>query len=204
MLLLRQPFRTGRVTVKARRTGGSEGFLLFFGAEGPERFLFCNYGAAGNQFSAIQGTPADGIATKGGGERRGAIENGRWYELTLIVTENSAEMLLDGQRVSRIEAESLPTFFATAGYRRQDGEVVVKATNYGAVALRTTIRLANAKAVGPRGRHVVIAGPRPDAENSLDQPDLIRPVDAPLLECAPTMEVTLPPHSVHVLRIPAR
>lgn len=203
-LFWQQPLRTGRVTVKARRTGGSEGFLLFFGADGPERFLFCNYGAAGNQFSAIQGAAAEGIATKVGGERRGPIENGRWYELTLIVTETSAEMLLDGQRVSRIEAEALPEFFATAGYLREEGEVVVKATNYGKAPLSTTIRLANAKAVGPRGRHILIAGSGPDAENSLDRPDRIRPVETPLLDCGPSLVVTLPPHSVQVLRIPAR
>ena len=117
-LFLKQPLQTGRITVKARRVGGGEGFLMFFHAAGPERFMFCNYGAAGNQFSAIQGTPADGIATTGGGDLQGPIDDKRWYDISLIVTKNSAEMLLEGKRVSRVEANALPAFFATAGYRR--------------------------------------------------------------------------------------
>ena len=51
MLLLKAPeLKTGRVTLKARRVGGNEGFLMFFNASGTDRFLFCNYGAAGKQF----------------------------------------------------------------------------------------------------------------------------------------------------------
>jgi len=79
------------------------------------------------QFSAIQGTPADGIAISGGGDLQGPIEDNRWYDISLIVTKNSAEMLLDGKRVSRVEANALPAFFATAGYRKADGTVVGRA-----------------------------------------------------------------------------
>ena len=50
LLLKALKLETGRVTLKARRVGGSEGFLMFFNASGPDRFLFCNYGAAGNTF----------------------------------------------------------------------------------------------------------------------------------------------------------
>ena len=142
MLFLKEKLQTGRITVKARRTGGNEGFLMFFHASGPERYMFCNYGAAGNHFSAIQGTPAEGLATKGGGDIQGPIEKDRWYDISLVLTKNSAEMSLDGKRVSRIEAESLPTFFATAGYHRDQKMAVVRATNYRDVPVPVTIELA--------------------------------------------------------------
>ena len=61
----RAELQTGRVTLKARRVGGNEGFLMFFNASGPDRFMFCNYGAAGNQFSAIQGTSRRGLRHQG-------------------------------------------------------------------------------------------------------------------------------------------
>ena len=76
MLLLKAPdLAAGRATVKARRVGGTEGFLVFFNATSIQRFLFCNYGAAGNKFHAIQdrGTP-DGCAFKGGMTTQGGIE----------------------------------------------------------------------------------------------------------------------------------
>ncbi len=176
---------------------------MFFHADGPERFMFCNYGAAGNQFSAIQGTPADGIAISGGGDLQGPIEDNRWYDISLVVTKNSAEMLLDGKRVSRVEANALPDFFATSGYRRADGTVVVRATNYGAEPRPTTIRIAGAKQIGASGQHVVIRADQPTDENSLDKPDLITPQVLPLNDCSEDFSVTLPPHSVNVLLIPA-
>jgi alpha-L-arabinofuranosidase len=202
-LFLKQPLQTGRITVKARRVGGNEGFLMFFHADGPERFMFCNYGAAGNQFSAIQGTPADGIAISGGGDLQGPIEDNRWYDISLVVTKNSAEMFLDGKRVSRVEANALPDFFAASGYRRADGTVVVRATNYGAEPRNTTIRIAGAKQIAANGQHVIIRADQPTDENSLDKPDLIAPQVLPLTDCSDEFAVTLPPYSVNVLLVPA-
>lgn len=203
-LFLKQPLQTGKVTLKARRTSGNEGFLMFFHADGPDRFMFCNYGAAGNSFSALQGQPAEGIATKGGGDLQGAIENNRWYEIRLDLTKNSAEMYLDGKRVSRIEAEALANFFATAGVQEKSSHVVVRATNYHPTPIRTTIQLKGVQSVSPNGRHTVIHAGKPTDENSLDEPKRIVPQSHPLDNCAPSFEVTLPPFSVNVLEIPAK
>jgi len=66
MLLLDAPeFETWKVRLKAKRIDGDGGFILFFNTSGMGRFLFCNYGAAGNRFSAIQqrNTP-EGYALK--------------------------------------------------------------------------------------------------------------------------------------------
>jgi alpha-L-arabinofuranosidase len=203
-LFLKEQFKSGRVTVKARRVAGNEGFLMFFHADGPERYMFCNYGAAQNQFSAIQGTPSSQISTSGGGDLQGPIENGRWYDITLVLTKNSAEMLLDGKRVSLIEAKALPAFFATAGYQREKNAVVVKATNYGAQPMQAEIRLSGAGRIERDGQHIVIRADQPESENSLTQPNLITPSMLPLSNCAERFTVTLPPYSVNVLRIPAR
>jgi alpha-N-arabinofuranosidase len=203
-LFLKQPLKTGRITVKARRVGGTEGFLMLFNADGPERFMFCNYGAAGNKFSAIQGSPADGIATTGGGDLQGSIEDNRWYDISLVVTSKSAEMLLDGKRVSRMEANALPSFFATAGYRNVDGTVMVRATNYKAEPVSARIRLDGTSQVAATGQHLVIRANKPGDENSLDNPDLITPRVLPLTGCSNDFQVTLPPHSVNILRIPAK
>jgi alpha-L-arabinofuranosidase len=203
-LFLKEPLKTGRVTVKARRVGGTEGFLMFFHADGPDRYMFCNYGAAGNHFSAIQGTPSNAIATKGGGDLQGPIEKDRWYEISLVVTNNSAEMLLDGKRVSRIDADFLPAFFATAGYRQNDRTVVVKATNYHPTPLLATVRIDGAATVAPNGQQIVIRADKPEDENSLEMPDRIAPQMVPLTNCSKNFQITLPPNSVNVLRIPAK
>ncbi len=203
-LFLKEKVKSGRVTVKARRVGGSEGFLMFFHADGPERFMFCNYGAAQNHFSAIQGTPSNGIATRGGGDIQGPIDNERWYDISLILTNNSAEALLDGKRVSKLEADVMPAFFASSGYQKKDSTVVVKATNYNATPLVASIQLAGVTSVAASGQHIVIRADKPEAENTLDSPNRIVPQVLPLDHCAKSFQVTLPPFSVNVLRIQAK
>ena len=206
LLLLKTPeLTTGRVTLKARRVGGSEGFLLFFNASNVDRFLFCNYGAAGNAFSAIQdrGVP-EGCAFKGGRSTAGKIENDRWYDLTLIVGRDKAEMFLDGKLVSDARMEFLPSFFATAGYHRKDKAVVLKATNYHRQPLRAEIQLDGVETLGASGQHWVIRADNLTDENTLDLPRRIAPQELPLAGCAERFSVTLPPYSVNVLRIPAR
>jgi alpha-L-arabinofuranosidase len=204
MLLLKTPeLKTGRVTLKARRVGGSEGFLMFFNASHIDRFLFCNYGAAGNSFSAIQdrGVP-EGCAFKGGRSTPGKIENERWYDISLVVSRDNAEMFLNGKRVSDARMEYLPSFFATAGYDRKGKRVVLKATNYHRQPLRAEIQLDGAESVGATGQHIVIHADQPTDENTLNNPRRIVPREQPLPNCAQSFSVTLPPHSVNVLRIP--
>jgi len=203
-LFLKQNFTSGRVTVKARRVGGDEGFLMFFNAAGPDRYMFCNYGAAQNHFSAIQGNPSNGIATRGGGDLQGPIDNQRWYDLSLVLTNKTAEMLLDGKRVSKLEADALPSFFATAGYQQKDKLVVVKATNYNSTPLVADIQLDGVTTIAAAGQHIVIRADQPEVENTLDMPNRIVPQVLPLANCSKSFQVTLPPYSVNVLRIPAQ
>ena len=205
MLLLKTPeLKVGKVTLKARRVDGSEGFLMFFNASGIKRFLFCNYGAAGNKFSAIQhrGVPA-GCAFKGGMSTRGRMEDDRWYDISLVVAKNKAEMYLDGKKVADAKVEYLPSFFATGGYDRRNKAVVIKATNYHAAPVRTTIQLEGAGSVGATGKHIVIRSGSPRDRNTLDKPRRIAPHGQPLANCSKSFSVTLPPYSVNILRIPA-
>ena len=202
-LFLKNELKTGKVTVKARRVGGREGFLMFFNADGPERNLFCNFGAAGNVFSAIQGSTSPDIFVDGGGDLQGPIENERWYDVSLIVTKNKAEVYLGDKRVSDRGAQILPSFFATAGYHRQDKMVVLKATNYETKPMKAEIQLDGAKSVEPNGRHIVMSSGKPDDENTLENPRRIVPQDQPLSGCGQRFTVMLPPMSVNVLCIPA-
>ena len=203
MLLLKTPeLKMGKVTLKARRTGGSEGFLMFFDAEGIDRFLFCNYGAAGNSFHAIQprGNP-EGCSFRTVKSTRGAIENERWYDISLIVDRNKASMYLDGKEVSRASARHLTSLFTLAGYDRDDKSVVIKASNYYATPVQAEIQLKGAKRISKTGRHIVISSSDLQDQNTLDSPRRIVPQEKPLNDCGDNFTVTLPPYSVNVLRI---
>ncbi|MFO0892046.1 MAG: alpha-L-arabinofuranosidase C-terminal domain-containing protein [Isosphaeraceae bacterium] len=206
MLLLKSPpLTTGRVTLKARRVGGSEGFLIFFNAGGIDRFLFGNFGAAGNTFSAIQdrGAP-EGCAFEGGQSTPGKIEDGRWYEISLVVGRDHAGLFLDGRKVSDARVVPLPEFSASAGLDRTGRAVVVKATNYRREPLGTEIVLEGAGDVEATGRHLFLTADHPDDENTLEQPRRIVPRERPLEGCSRRFRVSLPASSVNVLRIPLK
>jgi alpha-L-arabinofuranosidase len=204
-LLLKTPeLKVNRVTVKARRVAGEEGFLMLFSVNGRERYLFCNYGADRNSFSAIQdhGVPK-GLDFHGDRGRRGPIENNRWYDLSLVLKPDSAEMYLDGERISTAHVSLLPSFFAAAGYDRKNKTVVVKATNYHPTPLVAQIQLDGAISVGKSGKLISISSDNLDGDNTLDNPRRIVPQESALTDCAPQFSVTLPPYSVNVIRVPA-
>jgi alpha-L-arabinofuranosidase len=205
MILLKSssPFKTGKITFKARRTGGSEGFLAFFNATGLDDFMFANFGAAGNAFSAIQNY---GNSTsrlwKDGKNTPGAIDDA-WHEVTLILGKNTAEALLDGKSIASGSMEAMPTFFTNAGYEVKSKSIILKATNYLDHPLQTEISIQGAQAIAAKGVHQFISSDQIYGENSLEKPTQITRQTLPLDHCAPRFTVTLPAHSVNVLRIPA-
>lgn len=205
MILLKSPLSTGKITVKARKTDGREGFLLFFNASSLDRFLFANCGANGNEFSAIQerGAPDD-CAFRGGRGTPGPIEKGRWYDVTLEIREGTAELTLDGKKISDARMERLPSVFATAGLSASGDTAIVKATNYSRQPQEAQITLSGAAQVGGKGRHFIFQADSLADDNSLENPRKLTPKERPLTVTGSSFSVTIPPYSVNVLRIPLK
>ena len=82
------------------------------------------------------------------------------------------------------------------------GELIVKVVNTADRPLETEIHLANARQVGT-GKAIVLAGD-PSAVNSLAQPANVAPKEEPLTNAAVSFGRTFPPHSVTLLRFPAK
>jgi alpha-L-arabinofuranosidase len=204
MILLKTPeLNTGRVTLKARRADGQEGFLMFFNTHGIDRYMFCNYGAAGNRHLAIQGRPDEGCSLLGGRATDRGIDKGDWYDIRLEVARDAARMYLDDELVSETRVERLNSLFSQAGYDRQNREVIIKVTNFHGQPVDATIELEGTRTVERIGRHLLIRSASPGDQNTLDAPRRIVPAEQVLEDCSRTFPVTLPPYSVNLLRIPA-
>ncbi|MFM7187679.1 MAG: hypothetical protein ACKO14_07660 [Armatimonadota bacterium] len=204
MLLLKRPLTTGKITVKTRRVDGREGFLLFFNAENRDRFLFGNYGANGNEFTAIQerGVP-DECAFRGGRSTPGPIDMDRWYDLTLVFTESRAELFLDGKRVSDARMEKMPSFFATAGQQDKAGNIIIKATNYSPEPRETELAIDGTQPQSGTGTHFVYQASALSDDNSLEKPTKLVPRETSFPISGNRIKVTLP-LSVNVLRVPTK
>ncbi|HZS03598.1 MAG TPA: alpha-L-arabinofuranosidase C-terminal domain-containing protein [Blastocatellia bacterium] len=93
--------------------------------------------------------------------------------------------------------------FASASADRA-GEVVLKVVNAEGSPREVRINLAGVTKVGQSGRAFVLAGADLKAENSLDELTRVAPVERQFAVPAGEFAFTLAPHSLSVLRIPAK
>ena len=80
-------------TLKARKTGGAEGFLIIFGQENESEKSWWNIGGWQNSKHAIQ-MSGDNIHIM-----NGSIETGRWYDIKVEVKGPGVKCYLDGKLV---------------------------------------------------------------------------------------------------------
>ncbi|HEU6448724.1 MAG TPA: family 43 glycosylhydrolase [Verrucomicrobiae bacterium] len=86
------------VSVRARKTGGAEGFLVGFGVRNEQNFYWLNLGGWSDTVSAVEkseGGERDPIGPK----VETKIATGRWYDIKIEVTGRRIQCFLDGQRI---------------------------------------------------------------------------------------------------------
>jgi alpha-L-arabinofuranosidase len=93
--------------------------------------------------------------------------------------------------------------YASASLDEKTGEIIVKAVNSGKPARAVKLSLAGAAAKGS-ARSVVLSSDDLKAENSLDRPKNVAPVESTVAVNGSAVELSLPAYSVTVLRIPTR
>src|SRR6185436_13769157 len=83
--------------VRARKTGGNEGFLLVFGYEGADNYYWWNVGGWGHTEHGLE------RRAMGQSERmvttRGKIENNRWYDLRVQLSPGCVRCYVDNKLV---------------------------------------------------------------------------------------------------------
>jgi alpha-L-arabinofuranosidase len=91
--------------------------------------------------------------------------------------------------------------FVSGSLDNRSGEVVLKVVNTAAAAREARIDLAGVRGVKPTGKALVLTSMDLKAENSLDQPTKVAPLEQPVAVPASRFEYTFQPQSLTVLRI---
>ena len=94
--------------------------------------------------------------------------------------------------------------YASASVDDRSGEVILKIVNTDAASREVRINLAGAAKIGSSGKAFILAGGDLKAENSLDEPGKIAPVEREIAVSSSEFAFTLASNSLSVLRIPAR
>ncbi|MBS1715844.1 MAG: alpha-L-arabinofuranosidase [Armatimonadetes bacterium] len=190
--------KTTAVTLKARKTGGAEGFLITVGRQGDKDYLWWNIGGWGNTQHAIEHS-VGGAKALVGRPVSGSVETGRWYDIKVEYGPERIRCWLDGRLVHDEKPVQTKVLFATAGRKDSDGTVIVKAVNGGSKALDTDVVFEGVGAVvSCEGE--VLTSRRPIDENTLERPNLVSPKKVKATVAGGRLSVTLPACSVTVLR----
>lgn len=185
-------------SLKARKLGGAEGFLILFGLGNDKQKCWWNLGGWGNSRHGVE--MGDEVV----GTTDGAIETGRWYDIRIELKGATARCYLDGKQVHEVTRSAVVprSLFAVASRDERAGEIIVKVVNSAAETTDTLIQLPGATSVGATATAIELAG-NPQDENSFEQPAKVAPRVFSVPGIGPEFRYTLPPHSVTVLRIKA-
>jgi alpha-L-arabinofuranosidase len=180
-------------TLKARKLGGDEGFLIPFLVQDEEAKAWWNIGGWGNTRHAIEmdGIIGDGVP--------GEIETGRWYDIRIELSSSNIKCYLDGKLIHDVNYPRTKSLYASASLAKGGHEAIVKVVNVAREPQDTTIKL-NAVNIRPHVTAIVLTSDRPQDENSLQQPTKVAPARRTLDCNGSELRHVFAPNSVTVLR----
>ena len=187
------------VKCRARKDDGREGFIIVFNYVDPQHYCWVNFGGWGNTqhgLEQINGSGKSQTATK-----RGRVEAGRWYDVTLTVSGDSVKAWLDKDLVfdTVLKHDTSTGVFSSATIDDQTGELIVKVVN--SQAEGTTARLNISNFAVKSAKLIQLRANTGYDENTLQQPTNISPTEHELSPECNAVDVELPAYSLNIIRI---
>jgi alpha-L-arabinofuranosidase len=183
------------LTLKARKLGGTEGFLVLFHINDDWTKNWWNIGGWGNIANGIE--QGDNIVTR----TPGSIETDRWYAIRVDLITNHIRCYLDGRLVHDLDYQPLKSLFASATHDSKTGDIILKVVNGNNSPMSTDIHLRGAKNFYGLAKAIVLASKSPLDENSLEEPAKVSPKTDTFSFQGDDLHRTFPANSVTVLRL---
>jgi alpha-L-arabinofuranosidase len=184
-------------TVKARKLGGAEGFLILFHVNNDDEKSWWNLGGWGNTQHGIE---KDEVVT----QVLGHIETDRWYDIRIEVKGSTIKCYLDDKLIHDVKHTTIPSLYASATRDSKTGELILKVVNGSAEKIETAIHLKGkaAATLAPTAKSIVLTSGSPTDENTLDTPTKVSPKTETIAIPASSFQHVFPGNSLTVLRIP--
>ena len=184
---------------RARKDEGAEGFIIIFNYVDEKNYCWVNFGGWTNSQHAIEQISNGGKLLAD--SKRGRIEAGRWYDVTLQVNGDSVKAWLDNELVfdTILKHDDTKGIFSSATIDDASGELIVKVANTSDAATTARLNLKNFKPAS--ARVVRLAANDGMEENTLDAPTVIHPVEQLLSPENGSVLLDIPPYSLNIVRI---
>lgn len=188
--------------LRARKTGGEEGFLIGFGAVDTANYYWWNVGGWKNTQHAIE-KRHNGASSIIGAAVPGAIETNRWYDIKIVVNGSRIQCFLDGKLIHNIVDQSPTENFVVSSVRDEtSGDLILKMINPAATPVQSQINLNGIKALQLTATKIVLSGD-PAGQNTFANPRNILP-QTEKMTLNKTFSYLAPPHSFTVMRLKTR
>lgn len=192
------------LSLRARKLGGSEGFLIGFRYRDADHYYWWNLGGWGNTRHAFE-KAVDGTRAEVGPARPGRIETGRWYRIRLEMDGSKVRCYLDNELVQELDDAGFvprPEIAWSAVRDRATGDVILKLVNGSDRPRPFRIQLSGLE--GPATATVVtLAHSDPMAVNDFENPDRVVPRTG-RMEVGPEFIFEAAPWSLNVVRFPLK
>jgi alpha-L-arabinofuranosidase len=183
-------------TLKARKLGGAEGFLILFNVADSREKAWWNLGGWGNTRHAIE------MADSTSDSVDGSIETGRWYDIRIETRGHSVKCFLDGRPIHDFTIPPTRWLFASATRDESARELILKVVNAAPEPREVELSLAGISSLKGPARLTVLTSEQGTDENSLDEPTKVAPRTTSLPLSGPTFRHRFPGNSLTVLRVP--
>ncbi len=184
---------------RSRKEEGAEGFIIIFNYVDENNYCWVNFGGWGNTQHAIEQISTGGKLLTA--SKRGKVESGRWYDVTLQVDGDNVKAWLDGELIfdTLLKRDKTKGIYSSATVDDRSGELIVKVVNTGDVATTALLRLRN---FTPTSACVTRLGANDGMEeNTLSSPTAIHPVEETLSPDSGGILVDIPPYSLNIVRM---
>jgi alpha-L-arabinofuranosidase len=183
------------LSLKARKLGGREGFLIVFQSAKENSVGRWNIGGWNNEQHRVEGPGfiSDFV--------RGRIETGRWYDIRVELKGPSVKCFLDGKLIHEVTHKARPPFYLAAGRDQKAGEVILQVANPFDQAATAEIDLRGIVHLAGFGKAIVLTSDSPDDENSLEAPNRVAPREQVVKIPGPIFRHVFPAHSFTILRL---
>ncbi|MFC4100247.1 LamG-like jellyroll fold domain-containing protein [Paenibacillus xanthanilyticus] len=186
------------VTMKARKTSGSEGFLVGFGAKDTNNYYWWNLGGWNNTQTVVE-KATNGQKAIVGNTAAGGVETNRWYEIKIEVQGSGIRAYLDGKLVNEVQPAQGPLYSVTTK-DAATGDLIVKTVNASGNAQSANVSV-EAAYINPKATVIELKADALTAENSFSQPDAVSPQTSVKSGFGQTFTYEFPAYSVTVLRL---
>ncbi len=190
--------------LKARKTGGDEGFLIYFGMtdQNKKGFLF-NIGGWGNTQTALEKVQRGRTAGSISERIPQTIEKDKWYDIKIVKSAEDISLWMDGVFILKYKPISPLHQFAISGYDEKSGEIIIKVVNADETPWLSSIKINNSSKTTPDGEIITLSASSLKDENSFEAPLKISPKVEKYSEFSSVFAYEFKPCSFTVLRIKA-